>query len=52
LLRWEELERQRGLQRCLSAAHIGRFKPLADFDWKWPAQCDKGTVCAIFGANG
>ena len=45
VLRWEELERQqRGLQRRLSAAHIGRFKPLADFDWNWPEQCDKAAV--------
>jgi DNA replication protein DnaC len=45
VLRWEELERQqRGLERRLSAAHIGRFKPLADFDWTWPAQCDKAAV--------
>ena len=45
MLRWEELERQhRGLQRRLSAAHIGRFKPLADFDWNWPEQCDKAAV--------
>ncbi len=45
LLRWEETERQqRGLQRRLDAAHIGRFKPLADFDWHWPEQCDKAAV--------
>ena len=42
---WEELERQqRGLERRLGAAHIGRFKPLADFDWNWPEQCDKAAV--------
>ena len=23
------------------AAHLSRFKPLADFDWGWPAQCDQ-----------
>jgi DNA replication protein DnaC len=45
LIEWEELERRRrGLERRLGAAHIGRFKPLADFDWRWPAQCDQGTV--------
>ena len=45
LLQWEESERQqRGLQRRLDAAHIGRFKPLADFDWDWPEQCDKAAV--------
>jgi DNA replication protein DnaC len=48
LLRWEESERQqRGLQRRLSAAHIGRFKPLADFDWSWPEQCDKAAVSEL-----
>ena len=45
LLQWEVSERQqRGLQRRLNAAHIGRFKPLADFDWDWPEQCDKAAV--------
>jgi len=45
LLEWEHVERKRrGLERRLGAAHIGRFKPLADFDWSWPAQCDKAAV--------
>lgn len=44
-LQWEEVERKkRGLQRRLDAAHLGQFKPLADFDWDWPTQCDKDTV--------
>jgi DNA replication protein DnaC len=48
LIGWEALERKRrGLERRLSAAHIGRFKPLADFDWEWPTQCDKAAVCAF-----
>lgn len=33
LLDWEETERaRRSLERRLRCAHIGRFKPLADFD--------------------
>jgi DNA replication protein DnaC len=45
LIEWEDLERKRrGLERRLSAAHIGRFKPLAYFDWSWPQQCDKAAV--------
>jgi DNA replication protein DnaC len=45
LVEWEEVERKRrGLERRLRAAHIGRFKPLADFDWNWPDQCDKAAV--------
>src|SRR6478609_1479677 len=38
-LGWETAERgRRSLERRLREAHIGRFKPLADFDWNWPAQ--------------
>ena len=45
LLGWEAAERRRrSLERRLRAAHIGPFKPLADFDWKWPTQCDRGVV--------
>ena len=45
---WETHERaQRGLQRRLRTARIGRFKPLADFDWDWPTQCDKTTIAAL-----
>lgn len=47
-IQWEEQERQqRGLHRRLSAAHIGRFKPLADFDWTWPVKCDKAAVTEL-----
>jgi DNA replication protein DnaC len=47
-LQWETRERQqRGLQRRLHAAHLGRFKPLADFDWNWPKHCDKATVSTL-----
>ncbi len=45
VLDWEESERaQRSLERRLRAAHIGRFKPLADFDWDWPTHCDRMAV--------
>ncbi len=45
LVQWEEvIRKRRGLERRLSAAHIGRFKPLADFDWRWPQQCDQAAV--------
>jgi DNA replication protein DnaC len=48
LIEWEEVERRRrGLERRLSAAHIGRFKPLADFDWNWPDQCDQAAVSGL-----
>jgi len=52
LIEWEEIERRRrGLERRLSAAHIGRFKPLADFDWSWPDQCDKTAVSGFMTLN-
>lgn len=48
LIEWEEIERKRrGLERRLRAAHIGRFKPLADFDWTWPVQCDQAAVAGF-----
>lgn len=47
-LGWETQQRhQRGLQRRLRAAHLGRFKPLADFDWDWPTHCDKDSVSQL-----
>ncbi len=45
LIEWEEAERaKRSLERRLSAAKIGRFKPLCDFDWDWPEKCDRGAI--------
>ncbi len=45
LIQWEEEERtQRSLQRRLANAHLGRFKPLADFDWTWPKRCERDAV--------
>ena len=45
LIEWEETERaRRSLERRLSAARIGRFKALADFDWRWPKRCDRAAI--------
>jgi len=45
LIQWEEEERtQRSLQRRLANAHLGRFKPLADFDWTWPKRVERAAV--------
>jgi DNA replication protein DnaC len=50
LLAWEEAERaRRGLERRLGNAHLGRFKPLADFDWQWPTQCDRAAIAELMG---
>ena len=48
LVDWEEQERaRRSLERRLREAHIGRFKPLCDFDWKWPRHCDRAAIEAL-----
>jgi hypothetical protein len=46
MIDWEEQQHaRRSLERRLSAAHIGRFKPLCDFDW--PKHCDRAAVDAL-----
>src|SRR3954468_15935127 len=45
LLDWEEQGlHRRSLERRLQPAHIGRFKPLCDFDWAWPKRCDRAAI--------
>jgi DNA replication protein DnaC len=45
VLDWEFSERQqRGVTRRLHNARIGRFKPLADFDWDWPEKIDQQAI--------
>ena len=48
LIAWEEEERsRRSLERRLRFAHIGRFKPLCDFNWRWPKRCDRAAFDAL-----
>src|SRR5271165_6555435 len=52
LLDWEETERaRRSLERRLKDARIGRFKPLADFDWSWPTRCDRAAIDALMALD-
>lgn len=52
LLVWEEAERaRRSLERRLRVAKIGRFKPLCDFDWAWPLQCDQRAIHDLMGLD-
>lgn len=45
LILWEETSRaQRGLERRMRQAHLGTFKPLADFDWAWPTKIDRDHI--------
>jgi DNA replication protein DnaC len=47
-LEWEEQERaRRSLERRMKAAHLGRFKPLCDFNWNWPNRCDRAAIGAL-----
>lgn len=45
IIHWEEAERlQRGFEQRMKHSRIGRFKPLADFDWSWPKECDRSLI--------
>ena len=47
-IRWELNERQqRSLERRLSSAKLGRFKPLAEFDWQWPSKIDQQAIQSL-----
>ena len=48
-IEWEEQERQqRSLERRIKNSRIGRFKPMADFDWQWPDQIDRVQIEELF----
>ena len=52
VIEYEEAERAiRSLQRRLSNARLGRFKPMADFQWTWPKQIDRELVEELFTLN-
>lgn len=42
----EELKERarRSLERRLARSRIGRFRPMADFDWGWPKRIDRDTI--------
>jgi DNA replication protein DnaC len=45
LARIEAADRaQRSLDRRLVRSRIGRFKPMADFDWTWPKKIDRDLI--------
>lgn len=44
----EEKDRaRRSLERRLARSRLGRFKPMADFDWAWPAKIDRDRIEGI-----
>jgi DNA replication protein DnaC len=45
LVQIEVAERtHRSLERRLRTAEIRRFKPIADFDWSWPARIERDVI--------
>jgi DNA replication protein DnaC len=48
LIDWEESERaRRSLERRIQGAHLGKFKPICDFEWDWPKAIDRDTYEAL-----
>ena len=49
IIEHEEKERgRRSLERRIRNAKIGRFKPMADFDWSWPTEIDRELIEDVF----
>lgn len=49
LVRLESSARkQRALDHNLKASRLGRFKPIADFDWNWPKKIDRDLIERAF----
>jgi DNA replication protein DnaC len=49
LLEREEVGRkQRSLERRIQHSRVGRFKPMADFDYTWPTKLDREQVADLF----
>ena len=45
IARSEMAERaRRGLERRLARSRLGRFRPMADFDWNWPKKIDREAI--------
>lgn len=40
---------RRSLERRLSRARLGGFKPMADFEWEWPKSIDRAAVERVLG---
>ena len=45
LIDCEEAERsRRSLERRIRTSKVGRFRPIADFDWSWPDKIDRPLI--------
>ena len=52
IVRAESQDRaRRSLERRLRNARLGRFKPIADFDWNWPKKIDRSLIESAFSLD-
>jgi DNA replication protein DnaC len=42
---------RRSVEHRLDRSHIGRFKPMADFDWNWPKRLERTAVEAALNLD-
>ncbi len=42
---------RRSLERRFSDSHLGRFKPMLEFDWGWPTKIDRALVERALGGD-
>lgn len=45
----QEERTRRSLERRVSHARLGSFKPVADFDWNWPSRVDREQLDELLG---
>jgi transposase len=41
---------KQGLERRLARSRIGRFKPMADYEWTWPTRIDRDAITFVQGS--
>ena len=46
-----EERQRRSIERRLKAARLGRFKPIADWDWDWPTALDRPALERILALD-
>lgn len=46
-----EQRQRRGFDSRFKNSRIGRFKPIADYDWRWPREIDRETIDALFALH-
>lgn len=44
----EEIRKRRAFERNRSAAKLGQFRPMSEFDWSWPTRADREQIEDLF----